>query len=488
MTSCPRTSPISTDFNPVTAYWCPTTLTWSYYTNDDSIVICIRNQKNRAVAGALSLCQNGEIGQRQTSRWLKEGIEQWLITTGESVTTASQEEEFVNYVWHSMRQQQRDAAAVKVEEQLNYIKLQLTSHYAEFPLENKTDIELLQMLERMGSCHAVVSSEQRNISSKKRHDKEQRLITNKFCGDIAAYNRWKLSNEKISLERVRDVSPGLLVQFADWFSENPDYLYPGSKCIAYEQAEYKIALPSTSIYTTEQVQHFDVSSEHMLAAIESLMVGMHSAHIEVTLQFARSPQQWSMTDKYPCLSMNGCERLIPGSKQTIIAIHSGKLVLNHSITIHKRLPDEYQQLNGHCEREGLFQSLACRRVLSYDPGLITNVECSGRTETLSEGRFRIHLRATNRAGQTFAFDDHKHLKQNTFVSALKQEAQSKRTPSNKQDDMNKRLSSIRAPVPPSPSSSPCKNMAIELIELGKMFRDGLLTKQEFNKAKSDLLM
>lgn len=39
----------------------------------------------------------------------------------------------------------------------------------------------------------------------------------------------------------------------------------------------------------------------------------------------------------------------------------------------------------------------------------------------------------------------------------------------------------------SPSSSPHKNMAQELIALGKMFSDGLLTKEEFLKAKADLL-
>lgn len=57
----------------------------------------------------------------------------------------------------------------------------------------------------------------------------------------------------------------------------------------------------------------------------------------------------------------------------------------------------------------------------------------------------------------------------------------------KNADMARRMQSIRGPFPPSPSSSPHKNMARELIELGKMFKDGLLTKDEFNKAKANLL-
>ena len=42
-------------------------------------------------------------------------------------------------------------------------------------------------------------------------------------------------------------------------------------------------------------------------------------------------------------------------------------------------------------------------------------------------------------------------------------------------------------VPPSPSFSSHKNMAKELIELGNMHKEGLLTIEEFNLAKKHLL-
>jgi len=58
---------------------------------------------------------------------------------------------------------------------------------------------------------------------------------------------------------------------------------------------------------------------------------------------------------------------------------------------------------------------------------------------------------------------------------------------NKKVETARRISSIRAPIPPSPSSSPYKSMARELIELGKMYTDGLLSKEEFTKAKEDLV-
>ena len=57
----------------------------------------------------------------------------------------------------------------------------------------------------------------------------------------------------------------------------------------------------------------------------------------------------------------------------------------------------------------------------------------------------------------------------------------------KKAETARRMSSIRGPFPPSPSSYPYKSMARELIELGKMYTDGLLTKDEFMKAKADLV-
>lgn len=42
-------------------------------------------------------------------------------------------------------------------------------------------------------------------------------------------------------------------------------------------------------------------------------------------------------------------------------------------------------------------------------------------------------------------------------------------------------------VPPSPCFSSHKNMAKELIELGNMYKEGLLSLEEFNIAKKHLL-
>ena len=481
----------------------------SMATKDDDIVLIVANPKNKAVRGALEKLQKGIPGNRETTEYMMEGINKWISESRGSATTAKQEEEFVKYVWHHMRQKQRDNAAAAEAENLRMgledAKYQLTVHYAEFPDESKSDEELVAMFRRLGQWYSVISSEQRRIASKKRHEKEEKLIHEKFCGDRGAYNRWKALNEKVSHGYIRDVSPQLLVKFAKWFEENPDYLYPGSKDISISSAEHSVQDPLTYQYDTHRGYHnislinADVSKEHMLPAIKELMDTFTSARIEVTLEFERSPNEFTMTDKYPLLNMHGCQRLISGEKQVIVAVNDGKLVVEKTTTMIKRLPDEFhKQLKGHCEREGLFKEMTCHRVFAHTPGLITAATISGQTHTSDRENFKINFRLTKRANKTFSFEEMQHQKRLEFVDKIKKEAADKRGrrvaetrpivfATKRQQETARRMSSIRGPVPPSPSSSPHKNMARELIELGKMYKDGLLTEEEFNKAKADLL-
>jgi hypothetical protein len=474
-------------------------------TKPEDIVLIVENPKNKAVGGALEKLQKGIPGKRETTEYMMEGINKWISERRGSATTAKQEEEFVKYVWHYMRQKQRDnAAAVEAEKLCNGLedaKYQLSVHYAEFPDESKSDEELVAMFHRLGQWYSVISSEQRRIASKKRHEKEEKLIDEKFCGDRGAYNSWKAMNEKVSHGRIRDVSPPLLIKFAKWLEENPDYLYPGSKCVAIESAEHSIIDGGESPldYGNVIMTRADVSKEHMLAAIGSVMSGLKTGTSTVTLKFDRSPKQFTMTDKYPLLLMHGCTRLISDSEHRIVATHDDKIVFKDSTIVIKRLPDEYHtQLKGHCERECMFKEVTCRKVFSYTPGMITSVVFRGQT---SDGeKFHIRLRLTGASGKTFNMQELLAAKRVSFIDSLKNEAAAKRVStrrhgqphpevfrSKRQRENARRMSAIRGPMPPSPSSSPHKNMARELIELGKMYKDGLLTGEEFNKAKADLL-
>jgi len=467
------------------------------------IVLSVQNPKNKAVRGALEKLQKGAEANRDTTVYLMEGIRKWCYEQKRSVG-ADAEEEFVKYVWHHMRQKQRDNAATvearRLQTNLAWVRGQLKDPYAEFPDERKTDDELVAMFRKLGHWTDVTTSEQRRIASKKRHEKEEKLIDEKFCGDRAAYNRWKALNEQVSYGRIRDVSPQLLVKFAKWFEENPDFLYPGSRCIAVETAAHKLITGFREPdYSQVMMTRADVSKERMLDAIRSVMAGLKEGTCTVTLKFERSPKQFTMTDKYPLLTMHGCQRLISGSEHHIVAVHSYKLVFKETTTMIKRLPAEFhKQLKGHCEREGLFKEVTCHKVYEYTPGMVTSVLFRG--QSTDGDPFHIRLRMTERAGKTFDFATVREAKKAAFIDSIKKEASDKRLATRRnaetrQDVYNspkerqtaKRMASIRGPMPPSPSCSPHKNMAQELIELGKMFRDGLLSDKEFVNAKKSLI-
>ena len=179
--------------------------------NPEDVVLHVKHPKNKAILGALKKLQQGIAAKRVTTEYLMEGIRKWIDEKRGGVVDSKQEEIFVKYVWHHMRQKQRDTAAAiaaeKLQRGLDRAKEQLAAHYAEFPDETKTDEELVTMFRKLNVWSTVVSSEQRRIASKKRHEKEERLIHEKFCGDREAYNRWKALNEQVSLGYVRDVSP-----------------------------------------------------------------------------------------------------------------------------------------------------------------------------------------------------------------------------------------------------------------------------------------
>lgn len=470
-------------------YW----LTDKWHTGHHSsgITIRLQNPKNNAVRGALQKMQRGETGNRDTAVYLMEGIREWCNEQKRSVVSIDMEEEFVKYVWHHMRQKQRDNAAAiearRLQMGLAQARGQLEDHYTEFPDEAKSDDELVAMFRKLGHWSSVTSSEQRRIASKKRHEKEEKLIDEKFCGDRAAYNRWKALNEQMSYGYIRDVSPQLLVKFAKWFEENPDFLYPGSRCIAVETAENKLikGLREPN-FAKVMMTRADVSKEHMLAAIRSVMGGLKEGTCTVTLKFDRSPKQFTMTDKYPLLVMHGCQRLISGSEHHIVAVHGDKIVFKETTIMIKRLPDEFhKQLKGHCEREGLFKEVTCRKVYEYTPGLVTTVLFRGQTV---EGEpFHIRLRLTERAGKTFDFATIQQAKKTAFVDSLKQEAAAKRAPhAPKPTQKERRMQQERRRMAVTPQDEPSSDFVSNLMNLKIMHDAGDLTDEEFKTAKRTL--
>ena len=461
--------------------WCGTCNSWEPSCGHPSkTTLCLDQCEHPAICGVLNHHRAGTCGRRYSTKLLLEGIDEWL-KTGVNTITTDEQQQFVDCIWHYMREKQRESAresaAEKETKALCNAKKQLSQTYDDFPEEEKEDVDLVEMYHRLGKWSLVVSSEQQRISSKKKHDKEERLIENKFGGDRSAYNRFKRLNERASHSKVRDVPHQLMIEFAEWLEKNPNYFDPGSRCIAVESAQIRLKNPTSVHSYQSNKKNFDVSSSNMISAIGSIMNILDSGRVDVTLNFDRSPQRFTMSDKYPLLVMHGCSRLVSGSKHAIVAIHKDKLVLETRSSIIKRLPDEYNKsFSGICEEDGLFKELMTHNVISTPD--ITRVECTGITK--ENQSVYIVLRQTTRAN--CSFDASKMSVQKTLVNSLRTQAAH-----NKAAAQSARIRAIRSPLPPSPSSSPATNLAKELVELGKLFKDGLLTQGEFSKAKSRLL-
>lgn len=481
MASCPATSPLlsKTPRN----LWCRTCKAWEPTCDHPSkTILCLEACNHPAIAGVLKHHRAGTIGNRATTEMMVDGIDYWL-TNGVDSSSTDEQQRFVDFVWHYMRERQRELAqeSVKEKETKAFLKAKrhLSQTYDDFPEEEKDDSDLMAMYIRLGKWSLVVSSEQQRIASKKKHDKEERLIENKFGGDRAAYNRFKRINERTSQLNVREVSHQLMTEFAEWMENNPNYFNPGSRCVAVETSLFHIKNPTNVHHYQSNKKNIDVSATNMVTAIGSLMTEMESGRIEVTLEFERSPHQYTMSDKYPLLVMHGCNRLISGSKHAIIAIHKDKLVLEARSSVVKRLPQEYHKsFSGICEQDGLFKSLMTNNVIDIPD--ITRVECTGFTK--ENHPIHVVLRQTTRSNCSFDVSQIQMTAQKTLVNNLRIAAKQK-----KKAAQSARIEAIRKPLPPSPSSSPSTNIAKELMELGKLFKDGLLTKNEFSKAKTRLL-
>ena len=78
--------------------------------NPEDVVILLTHPKNKVVRGALEKLQQDIPVESETTEYLMEGIRKWIDEKRGGVVDQVQEEAFVKYVWHYMRQKQRDNA------------------------------------------------------------------------------------------------------------------------------------------------------------------------------------------------------------------------------------------------------------------------------------------------------------------------------------------------------------------------------------------
>ena len=458
--------------------------------------IYINNPKTAAVAGAVAKFMKGDEPVRDTSAYLMQGIQMWIDTKKRPVKDDKTEEEFVAYVWRHMRQCQREHLVEKkriANEKRKKIAMdKLETLYGEYPTQKRSEEELEECFRRTQSWNKVVISEQCRIAALKRHEKEERHIAKNHNGDREDYNRQKSLDAAASLNRVRDVSAQQLEEFAAWYKENPNFLDPGTD-ISFSEAQYTLRRFTGQVITQAKSYHFDVSKQHMLDACKDIITNVYNGTLIVTLWSGRSPKQWAKTTTQGWLTMHNVDRLLPGSKHEVIGIHDDKLVFRDSTYMYKRLPDRFHNnLKGHCERQGLFKTTICHKVFDYHDGLIVRVDFSGTDK--QGNNINIALRSNDlRDDCKFSFQQIKEKATTAFVESLTREATQKRQERMKKDLRVRAAHRLRAAkqksskLLPSPPASRHKNMAKEIIELGKMFKEGLLTADEYNSMKTGLL-
>ena len=78
--------------------------------NPEDVAIFITHPKNKVVRDALEKLQQDIPAENETTEYLMEGIRKWIDEKRGGVVDQVQEEAFVKYVWHHMRQKQRDNA------------------------------------------------------------------------------------------------------------------------------------------------------------------------------------------------------------------------------------------------------------------------------------------------------------------------------------------------------------------------------------------
>ena len=93
----------------------------------------------------------------------------------------------------------------------------------------------------------------------------------------------------------------------------------------------------------------------------------------------------------------------------------------------------------------------------------------------------VVLMSTKAAGKLFNARKWLEKPNTAFVENLRKQARDK-----KESARQARINAIRAPKPPSPEASRT-NLAQELAEISQLYREGLLSEDEFKAAKARLI-
>ena len=412
---------------------------------------------------------------------LRRGIKHALEQIPGDVRTLEEQQNFVSKAWGRYRGiQKEDHAEEQRQKTLQKYKRHLSQiNYADIGEEPASLEKLSAIVARAGSWWQAVASENNRIAAEKRRRKERDLINSKFghlpeSERLAAYNRFKAENERLSSMTVKEASDGHKREFLKWLKDNPDFFKLG-KCEAYEKAQLKIVHSRFPVSPMDKMTTMTANASHMLAIVKHLMSKATHGTMKIRISYDAdtefSPRQMCYSSAHGCMNIHNTQRL-PAVVYAIDAVIDDNVVISSSEGLQeicKRLPDQFRdKFHAYVKMHGLVEWASFRKVY-VKPEFISSI-----TFQTAEKRFIVNksLRTHNAKpiAQVLSTIDEKwsfNKARHDVITNLERELSSNK----------------RSPRPPLKVGG---DIVSQLSQLKIMKTDGDITEEEFLAAKATL--
>ena len=327
----------------------------------------------------------GTSNRTLNSSRLRHGIKHALNHTSGTISTCEEQQDFVNKAWGRYRSIQREELAEEMH--LKALR-EYKSHVCKI---NYVDIgetpasfnKLVELLRQKGTWWQVVSSENNRIAAEKRRRKERDLINAKFghlpeSERLAAYNRFKAENERISSNTVKVASDGHKREFLKWLKDEPDFWKLGN-CNAWSKAQSKINRVQFTVNKANLVT-VTTPGSHMLDIVKHLMNKVESAHMTICLSYNGdtqfSPRQICYSSMHGHMPIHNTARLVAKTYDIDGVVDDN--ILFSSVEglsqLGKRLPDQFHdKFHGYINQHNLVEHASFRKVYAIKPEFITKI-------------------------------------------------------------------------------------------------------------------
>lgn len=412
---------------------------------------------------------------------LRRGIKHALEQISGDVRTLEEQQDFVSKTWGRYRGIQReDYAEEQRQKTLHNYKRHLSQiNYADIGEEPASLEKLSAIVARKGSWWQAVASENNRIAAEKRRRKERDLINSKFghlpeSERLAAYNRFKAENERLSSMTVKEASDGHKREFLKWLKDNPDFFKLG-KCEAYEKASLKIIHTRFPV-SNDKMTTMTVNASHMLTIVKHLMSKATHGTMKIRISYDAdaefSPRQKCYSSAHGCLNIHNTQRL-PAITHAIDAVIDDNVVISSSEGLQelsKRLPDQFRdKFHAYAKLHGLVEWASFRKVYSVKPEFISSITFQTAdkrfvvNKSLRTHNIRPIAAVLNSIDEKWSFNKARH----DVITNLEHDLSSKK----------------RSPRPPLKVGG---DIVAQLTQLKIMKTDGDISEEEFLAAKATL--